>query len=428
MSAGWSASRAVLGQIARAAEICCPDTPPDAAAPNLLLRGHAIRVNEGPSPAAPVLRRAVGLLLAGETADIGVVPFIAAIAAAADLWDDTALELLTTRWVRLARESGELGTLRVALAFRSIFGDVLAGRLAAARAAADERRTLAEATRGSRAAPDGDDLLLPLVFAGSETQAREAAAAVAEAGRARRAFGAVVFAAYGLGVLELSLGNYAAATGWLEQVCDDDGPLTANALPDLVEAAVRAGRRDIAEFALRRLGERARASGTPLALGLLARSDALLADNDRAGDCYEGAVEQLRGSRSTPQLARAHLLYGEWLRRQRRRRDAREQLRAAHDMFDAMGHRLFAERARVELRATGEHAQHRDVGAPEQLTPREAQIADLVSRGDSNQQIAAQLFLSPSTVEYHLRKVFRKVGVTSRTQLARRIMDEDGPR
>jgi len=192
-----------------------------------------------------------------------------------------------------------------------------------------------------------------------------------------------------------------------------------------VEAAARAGQRELAELALQRLDDRASATGTPLALGLLARSRALLAPLAEARQEYESALELLGRTRATSQLARAHLLYGELLRRQRQRGEAREQLRTAHDMFDAMGFHAFAERAGAELRATGERARKREAGFPEDLTPQEAQIAALVSRGDGNRDIAAQLFLSPSTVEYHLRKVFRKLGVTSRTQLARRVIDHD---
>ena len=152
---------------------------------------------------------------------------------------------------------------------------------------------------------------------------------------------------------------------------------------------------------------------------------ALVADPTEAGPHYEESLHLLGKTQTAPQLARAHLLYGEWLRRQRRRRAARDQLRTAHDMFDSMGLDRFAERAGAELRATGERARKRDIGTPEELTPQESHIAALVSRGEANRDIAAQLFISPSTVEYHLRKVFRKLGVTSRTQLARRVVDGD---
>ena len=179
----------------------------------------------------------------------------------------------------------------------------------------------------------------------------------------------------------------------------------------------------MAAQALTRFDERARATGTPPALGLLTRSAAPLAAQDRARETDEEALALLHPTGAGPQVARTHLLYGEWLRRQRRRREARDQLRTAHDLFEALRLDAFAERARVELRATGEHAQGRQPGHPEMLTPQEARIATLVSRGQANRDIATQLFISPSTVEYHLHKVFRKLGVTSRTQLARRVLD-----
>jgi DNA-binding CsgD family transcriptional regulator len=426
--AGWSASRPVLREIAETIE-ALPEVGSPASAADLLLRGYAARVTGGPASAVPALRRALAVFLADDAAaDIGVHQLYLVILAATELYDDEALDALTQRWVRLAREKGALVTVQYALLVRGMFADVPSGRLAAARAAAEESRALAEAAGtpglgGTR----GQDVLLPLVFAGHEAEARAAADVLVREAREAYALGQVVFAAYGLGILELSLGNYEAAAGWLGRVCENDGPLAASALPDLVEAAVRACRRDTAESALGRLTERARASGTALAQGLLARAQALLADHDAARGRYEEAIAQLGRSRSAPQLARAHLLYGEWLRRQRRRREAREQLHIAHDLFAAMGFDLFAERARVELGATGEHARHREAGAPEQLTPQEAQIAALVSRGERTREIAAQLFISPNTVEYHLRKVFRKLEVSSRTQLARRLIRDDAP-
>jgi DNA-binding CsgD family transcriptional regulator len=427
--AGWSASRPVLQEIARTVDRLPKIHESCASAADVLLRGYATRVRRGPASAVPTLRRAVRLMLVAEAAAeleahrFSYYPFITA---ALDTWDDTALEALTERWVRRARESGALITLQTALLVRGMFADVPGGRLAAARAAADESRELAASTGNPGVGgTSGHDLLLALVFAGQEREARAAADMLIRDGRDRRALGQVVFAAYAMGVLELSRGNYEAAADWLDHACENDGPLTASALPDLVEAGVRAGRRDGAAGALGRLTERARASGTPLALGLLARSQALLASHDQARQDYEEAIVQLGRSQSSPQLARTHLLYGEWLRRRRRPREARDQLRRAHDMFDAMGFSLFAERARVELRATGEHARPRETGAAAQLTPQEARIAHLVSRGEANRDIAAQLFISPSTVQYHLRKVFRKLEVTSRTQLALRILQED---
>jgi tetratricopeptide (TPR) repeat protein len=270
-----------------------------------------------------------------------------------------------------------LARLAGALAFRSSFVDGAAGRLAAARAAESEAHELAELTGNPGVVPPtGAHTLLTLGFGGREEDARSTAAAVAREARGRGAAGEMAMAAYLTGVLEISLGNYDCALGCLEAAYTDDTPLVGTqALPDLVEAAVRAGRRESAERALRRLANRATATGTPLALGLLARSRALLATPAEARQVCADALHLLGRTRAVPQLARAHLVYGEWLRRQRWRREAREQLRTAQDMFDGMGLHGFAERARVELRATGEHARRREAGTPEQLTVREAQIA-----------------------------------------------------
>ncbi len=192
-------------------------------------------------------------------------------------------------------------------------------------------------------------------------------------------------------------------------------------MPELIEAAIRAGAPELAAEIYRRLADQSRASGTDWALGIAARSHALLVDGERAGDLYTTAIERLSRTRVAVDLARARLLYGEWLRRQRRRVDARKELRIAYDMFTGFGAEAFAERARVELEATGERARKRTVETLDELTPQEAQVARLAARGDANREIAAQLFISTSTVEYHLRNAFRKLGVKSRTQLEGRL-------
>ena len=192
-------------------------------------------------------------------------------------------------------------------------------------------------------------------------------------------------------------------------------------MAEVIEAAVRAGTPELAADTHRRLVRTTRASGTDWGLGIAARSQALLADDQRAEDLYVEAIDRLGRCRVAVDLARAHLLYGEWLRRQRRRLDARKQLRVAHELFSDFGMEAFAERARVELQATGEHARKRTVDTVDQLTPQEAQVARLVAQGTTNREIAAQLFISPNTVEYHLHKVFRKLNVKTRTQLARRM-------
>ena len=264
-----------------------------------------------------------------------------------------------------------------------------------------------------------------LASRGREADTRRVAAAVArettDAGRG----GQSIWVQFCLGVLELGLGDYQAALQSALGVFQDDAPFFGTlVLRDLVKAAgaLRADRAGRGRArAARRAGGRA---GTPLALGLLARSRALLAGDD-AEPLYQEAIGHLTQCLARPQLARAHLVYGEWLRRQRRRRDAREQLRTAHDMFTSMGAEAFAKRAPSCWPPA--NAPARGPPGPPPSTPQEARIARLVSQGDSNRDIAAQLFLSPSTVDYHLRKVFRKTGVTSRTQLARTMAAADRP-
>jgi DNA-binding CsgD family transcriptional regulator len=194
-------------------------------------------------------------------------------------------------------------------------------------------------------------------------------------------------------------------------------------LVELIEAAVRSGNPELAADALGRLTQTTAASGTDWALGIEARSRALLTEGQAAETLYREAIERLARTRLRVELTRAHLVYGEWLRRERRRLDAREQLRHAHEQFTEFGMEAFAERARVELEATGERARKRTAETRDDLTPQEAQVSRLAADGATNREIAAQLFISPSTVDYHLRKAFRKLGITSRTQLARRLLE-----
>ena len=377
----------------------------------------------------PLLRRAIAMLRADDLSPAeGLRRLGLGCIAAAELFDDQAQHALAIRWVQLARDHGALTALPVALNNQGAFVEVAAGRFDAARACFAEASEISAATGNPGVVGTaGVAEAYELAWRGREADARRVAAAVAReatgAGRGAQS----IWVQYCLAVLELGLGNYQAALQCALGVFQDDAPFFgAHVLPDLVEAAARCGETGLAEAALGRLAERAAAAGTPLALGLLARSRALLAGDADAEPLYAEAIGHLGQCRAVPQLARAHLVYGEWLRRQRRRRDAREQLRTAHEMFTAMGAGAFAERARVELLATGERARQRTAETAEELTPQEAQIARLVSQGESNRDIAAQLFLSPSTVDYHLRKVFRKTGVTSRTQLAR-TMAADRP-
>jgi DNA-binding CsgD family transcriptional regulator len=211
------------------------------------------------------------------------------------------------------------------------------------------------------------------------------------------------------------------------EACDDVAVyVVTTALPEFVEAAERAGEHEIAVSAEHRFAERADACDTDWALGMRARCRALVTKERDAEALYREAIGRLNLCRAAPHLARAHLLYGEWLRRRRRRRDARQELRTAHQMLSSMGIRAFAERARIELTAAGEKQERSETDAPmtELLTPQESQIAQLVSHGASNPEVAAQLFISRRTVEFHLSKVYMKLGVSSRTQLARLFIEE----
>jgi RNA polymerase sigma factor (sigma-70 family) len=223
-------------------------------------------------------------------------------------------------------------------------------------------------------------------------------------------------------ILFNGLGRYEEALVAAQRASDDTPDLFISswALAELIEAASRSVGPGHAASALARLTEDTAVAGTDWGLGIAARSRALLTDGNAAESLYREATERLGRTRLRPELARAHLLYGEWLRRQRRRLDARNELRIAHEMFTSFEMEAFAERARVELEATGERARKRTVDAIDHLTPQESQIARLAAQGNTNREIAAQLFISPSTVEYHLRKAFRKLDVKSRTQLAHR--------
>lgn len=387
---------------------------------DLLLSGFTTLLTKGRAAAFRDLRHAVAALQANEPRDDDDLRwFMLACLAASELWDDQAQHAIASRWVGLARDQGALTALPVALNYLGWF-EVTEGRLQAA------ETTLAEGREISRAignpgivGASGAGELFRLVWRGREQEARAAATALSRDGIERGQGAGVTHALSALAILELSLGNYQAALECARDVYEENllflGTLT---LPDLVEAGVRGGDRQLAEDALDRFWERALASGTPWALGLHARSKALLAKDAAAEASYIESIQRLQTSRAATDLARAYLLYGEWLRREGRKRDARIALRTAHDRFESMGASAFAERARSELLATGEHARQRTVETRDNLTPQEAQIARLAGEGLRNPEIAARLFISGSTVEYHLVKVFRKLGVRSRTELA----------
>jgi DNA-binding CsgD family transcriptional regulator len=323
------------------------------------------------------------------------------------------------QWVRLAREQGALATLPVALSGLA-WCEVLAGRVDAAEALMAEAHEISSAT-GAPSVPGASQILRlgVLVWRGREDEARLVAEGVTEEATARGQGLGVTIVQYALTLLELSCGRYDEARAHALNVFEED-PLYFGSmnLADVIEATVRSDDAPAAHMALARLTERAEASRSPWALGLLSRGQALLASHADADGHYLQSLEQLGRSGVATELARTHLLYGEWLRRRRRRRDARMQLRIAHEMLQGIGTEAFANRARIELLATGERARARVSQPRDQLTPQEQHIAQLAGRGESNADIASQLFISPHTVAYHLHKVYGKLGVSSRNQLA----------
>jgi ATP/maltotriose-dependent transcriptional regulator MalT len=238
---------------------------------------------------------------------------------------------------------------------------------------------------------------------------------------------AAAYAHWAAAVLYNGLARYPeAASAARQATADTVYPIPSMyALPDLVEAAAREGDAELAREALERLAEMTQPCGNDVALGLEARCRALLSDGAAADDLYREAIDQLGRAQVRPDLARAHLLYGEWLRRANRRVDARAHLHVAHDQFTAIGMEAFAERARRELLATGERVRKRTVTRQDDLTAQERQIARLARDGLSNPEIGARLFLSPRTVEWHLRNVFGKLGIRSRRELSNALTSAD---
>jgi DNA-binding CsgD family transcriptional regulator len=328
---------------------------------------------------------------------------------AQDLWDDELWNALATRGVRVARETGALGQLPVMANYLAAYR-IHSGDFANAAALADEVDSLVDATG-----------LAPLKYAAlmlAAVRGDQAQDLVDFGTRSamERGEGSGLATWWSLAALRSNgHGHYGQALTDARRACEHEDVIAYNrGLVELVEAGVRSGATDEAAAALERLRERTQASGTDWALGVQARCDALL--SGREAD-YEASIERLSRSHAALDLARSHLVYGEWLRRQNRRTDAREMLRSAHDRFSRMGAAAFAERARRELQATGEVVRRLNPDTRDALTPQEVQIAQLARDGHTNTEIGAQLFISPRTVEYHLHKVFRKLDVTNRKEL-----------
>ena len=399
-----------------------PEPATSPAPEDLLLDALALMITEGPGTGTVPLQEALRAFESGDVGADGRRRWRGWLAgrAAGYIWDYEGWDSFTMAQVRAARETGALAELPFALTTRvgvRLFG----GDIDAAASLVAEANALAEATDGRIVPPYG--VLTVAAFRGREDELERSLATTTEDFERRGEGMGLTLAWWATALLRNGLGRYEDAFTAAEQGSEDPHELwfAHFALVELIEAASRTDHSGSAAEAFEILAASTGASGTPWALGVEARSRALLTHGAQAETLYREAIDRLEPTRLRVDVARAHLLYGEWLRRERRRLDARDELRVAYDFFADRGMAAFAERARIELRATGEHARARTVDTVDQLTPQEGQVSRLAAEGHTNREIAAQLFISPSTVEYHLRKAFRKLDVKSRTQLASRI-------
>jgi DNA-binding CsgD family transcriptional regulator len=401
-------------EVAEAAMAVTPAPGPPRAA-DLLRDGLAVLITEGLGAAAPTLKRGVSAFRRDDISReerlrrVWLASHVARL-----VWDDEGWEALCVDHLQMARDAGALSLLHVALNQRmGVQG--LTGELAAAASLFDEVEAVGEAT-GSRLAPYG--ALALAAWRGREAEFLHLVESRMPDLVARGEGAGLGVIPWAGALLYNGLGRYEEARLAAQQDGAYELLFSAWALVELIEAAVRSGEPELASDAFSQLSETTGAAGTDWALGIEARSRALLSDDDAAERLYREAIERLARTRIRPELARTHLLYGEWLRRLKRRLDARGQLRTAHKMLAAMGMDAFAQRAARELGASGETARKRSVESLDQLTAREAQIARLARDGLSNPEIGARLFISPRTVEYHLHKVYGKLDITSRNELA----------
>ena len=412
--AGRLSGRVDVAQVAAVARAAPPGPKPPGPM-DLLLDGLTIRFTEGSSAAVAAMKRAVQALAGAQRHTAENLRWLCLGSPAAhEVWDDEAWYQLTTEAVAVARQAGALTLLPVALCYRAVM-HVHAGEFGPAAALVDEADAIND---GAGTAPPLPVSLFVLAWQGKEDGVSEAIDVAIEDAVARGEGSTISVAEHAKAVLYNGLGHYQDALVTAQRACEhDDLGLLGWSLTELVEAGARSGSVASAAAALRRLEEHTRPAGTDWALGILARSSALLRHGEEADALYQEALERLGRTRIAVHVARAHLVYGEWLRREGRRVDAREHLRAAHEMFIGMGADAFAERTRRELLATGEAVRKRSVATRDDLTAQEAQIARLAADGRTNQEIGAELFISPRTVEWHLRKVFMKFGIRSRKEL-----------
>ena len=410
----------IAGEISRAVRSLPPPLGPPRPL-DLLLDGLALLTADGHAAAAPALQQAAASLLEISREDALRWGWMATAASNA-VWDNEGMLAVAARKLQFVRDAGALAQLPIHLSALAL-ARAWIGDFAGAASLVAEIDSVVAAT-GSRFVPGAALRLWALQ--GREAESAALFASVME----RDAGGAVaIWAHWAAAVLYNGLARYQEAAWSARQATSNTFEywVTVWALPELVEAAMHVGDAELARDALKRLAETTQPACTDFALGIEARSRALLSDGTAAHDLYREAIERFSRTRLRPELARAHLLYGEWLRREGRRVDAREQLRTAHHLFDAIGMEAFAERARRELLATGEKARKRSPGTRGELTPQEEQIARLARDGLSNPEIGAQLFVSARTVEWHLRNVFTKLGITTRRQLQAALPEHGRP-
>jgi len=408
--AGLGGDLPAVSTAARAALAVAPGS--DAVAH--LLDGLVTLILDSPGEAAPDLRRAISDFQDDAAVDAWLHYGALVSNAALTLWDFEAWDAVSARHVELTRASGALAQLVPALNVHRVVA-MFAGDFETARTQGVVEEVVKQVT-GTRRASYGD--LFLAAFEGVPERALPLITATADEARDRGEGLGWHIADRAAALLNLGLGRYAEASAAAARAAQGDlGPFTAQALPDLVEAACRSGQPELAADALRRLQAASGGCDSDWAAGVEARSRALLCEGAEAETAYDEALTRLARTRLRVEHARTQLLYGEWLRREGRRVDAREQLRAAHDTFAELGMESFAERARRELLATGEKVRKRQVDTLNELTPQEEHIARLAREGRSNPEIAAELFISARTVEWHLRKVFGKLGISSRREL-----------
>lgn len=380
---------------------------------DLLLDGNAALFAHGPEDAVALFREAHAAIDAAADDEPGLLTWLGIASwSAGALGDDQVLHRLSTRLVTLSRQQGAVVALSIGLMFRAM-SEIFDGSLP------DASRWFAERAHIMSVIDRTVDVgqLVVLAWSGDDKAARAEAERVSGYAAERRHGWMELFVGHALGALELGLGDYRAAFEISTKDYLANPFLSMVSFPNLIEAASRCGEMDAARAATAQLARHAELSGSALALGLLARCRALTTPGDEAGEHHLLSITFLERCRGDLQLARSRLVYGEWLRRRKRRVEAREQLRAAHTMLERMGAAAFAERAAVELAATGEHARRRSVDTLLQLTPQESHIAHLAAAGATNAEIAGRLYLSASTVTHHLQKVYRKLGLSSRHQL-----------